>query len=163
MVEKWTLCIEVSCYPNPWKVVITYVVCNSVTNKVLQRKINVPGRTTNNEAYYIALIEGIGTTREYGPNGIVVFTNSELVCNQMKGMYQVKKERLKQPDVEENIIVSQFLSFSKRHCENMNRMSSDLLYGTMPIQDLCVKDELVLRSSLSIFIGGNCKVSLICV
>ena len=79
MVEKWTLCIDVSCYPNPGKAVITYVLCNVATNKVLQRKMNIPGRTTNNEAYYIALIEGLGTTREYGSNGIVVFTNTELV------------------------------------------------------------------------------------
>ena len=95
MVEKWTLCIDVSCYPNPGKAVIAYVISNIATIKVVQRKMNIPGKTTNNEAYYIALIEGLGTTMEYGSNGIVVFTNFELVCNQMNGMYQVKKERLK--------------------------------------------------------------------
>ena len=53
MVEKWTLCIEVSCYPNPGKTMITYVLCNIATNKVLQRKRNVPRRTTNDsENYY---------------------------------------------------------------------------------------------------------------
>lgn len=76
MIEKWTLCIEVYCYPNLGKSNITYVLCNIATNKVLQRKMNVPGRKTNNEAYYIALIEGLGIAREYGSNGIVVFTNS---------------------------------------------------------------------------------------
>ena len=96
MVEKWTLCINFSCYPNPGKAVITYVLCNIVTSKVLQRKMNIPRRTKNNEAYYIALIEGLGTAREYGSNGILVFTNSELVCNQMNGVYQFKKERLKE-------------------------------------------------------------------
>ena len=76
---KWTLSIDVSCYPDPGKVVITYVLCNIANIKVVQRKMNIPGRTTNNEEYYIALIEGLGTTREYGSNGIVVFTNSKLV------------------------------------------------------------------------------------
>ena len=95
MVEKWKLCIEVSCYPNPGKAMITYVLSNIVTSKVVQRKMNIPGRTTNNEAYYIGLIEGLGTTMKYGSNGIVVFTNSELVCNQMNGVYQLKNERLK--------------------------------------------------------------------
>ena len=95
MVEKWKLCIEVSCYPNLGKAVITYVLSNIATSKVVQRKMNIPGRTTNNEAYYIGLIEGLGTTMEYGSIGIVVFTNSELVCNQMNGVCQVKKERLK--------------------------------------------------------------------
>ena len=74
---------------------ITYVFSNIATSKVVQRIMNIPGRTTNNGAYYIGLIEGLGTTMEYGSNGIVVFTNSELVCNQMNVVCQVKKERLK--------------------------------------------------------------------
>ena len=147
MVEKWTLCIEVSCYPNLGQVMITCVLCNIVMNKVLQRKIIVPGSTTNIEAYYIALIEGLGTTREYGSKGIVVFTNSELVCNQMKGVYRVKKERLKQLHGEAKNIVSQFQSFSIYHCENVNRMSSDLFYREMPVHYFCVKDELVSRTT----------------
>ena len=73
MVEKWKLCIEVSCYPSPEKEVITYVLSNIVTRKVVQRKMNIPGRTTNNVAYYMR------TTMEYGPNRIVVFNNYELV------------------------------------------------------------------------------------
>ena len=133
MFEKWKLCIDVSCYPNPWKSVITYVLSNIVTSKAVQRKMNIPGRTTNNKAYYIALVEGLGTTMEYGSNGIVLFTNSELVCNQMNGVYQVKKERLNELHGIANNIVSQFQFFSIRHCTNVNKMSIDLLYGAMPI------------------------------
>ena len=59
MVEKWTLCIDIYFSLNPGKEVITYVLSNIVTSKVLQRKMNIPGRTTNNDAYYIALIEGL--------------------------------------------------------------------------------------------------------
>ena len=70
--------------------------------------MNIERRTTNNEAYYIALIEGLGTAREYGSNGIVDFTNSKLVCNQMKDVYQVKKERLKQLHGKSNNVVRQF-------------------------------------------------------
>ena len=87
MVEKWKLCIEVSCYQNLGKALITYVLSNIATSKVFQMKMNIPGRTINNEAYYIGFIEGLGTAMEYGSNGILVFTNSELVCNQMNGMY----------------------------------------------------------------------------
>ena len=147
MVEKWTLCIEVSCYPNPRQFMITYVLYNSPMNKALKRKGNVPGRKTNNEAYYIALIEGIGNSREYGSNVIVFFTIFELVCRQMKGMYQDKKENLKQLHKNNNNIVNQFQSFIISHCANVNMISSDLFYGAIPIQDLCVKDELVSRSS----------------
>ena len=61
MVEKWTLCIDVSCYPNPGNAVITYVLSNIATSKIVQRKMNISGRKINNEEYYIALIEGLGT------------------------------------------------------------------------------------------------------
>ena len=70
--------------------------------------MNIPRRTTKNEAYYIAFIEGLVTSREYGSNGILVFTNFELVYNQMKGVYQVKKESLKQLNAKVNNIVRQF-------------------------------------------------------
>ena len=140
MVEKWTLCIDVSCYPNLEKSMITYVIYNIFTSKVLQRKMNIPRRRKNNEAYYIALIEGLGKIREYGSNGIVVFTNSKLVCNQMKCVYQVKKEMLKQLHGKENNIVRQFQCFSIRHCANVNKISSALLCGAMPIQDSSIKE-----------------------
>ena len=104
--------------------------------------MNIPGRTTNNEAYYIGLIEGLGTTMEYGSNGIVFFTNYKLVCNHMNGVYQVKKERLKELHGITNNIVSQFQFFSIRHCTNVNKMSANLLRGAMPIHDSYIKDEL---------------------
>ena len=66
MVEKWKLCIEFSCYPNLGNPVITYVLSNNAASKFVQRKMNILGRTTNNEAYYIGLIEGLGTMMEYG-------------------------------------------------------------------------------------------------
>ena len=85
---------------------------------------------------------------EYGSNGIVAFTNSELVCNHMNGVYQVKKKRLKELHGIENNIVSQFQFFSIRHCTNVNKMSVDLLRGVMPMQDSSIKDELELYRAM---------------
>lgn len=123
---------------------ITYVLSNIATSKVVQRKMNIPRRTTNNEAYYIGLIEGLGTTMKYGSNGLVVFTNSELVCNQMNGVCQVKKERLKELHGIAYNIVSQFQFFIIGHCTNVNKMFAELLRGAMPIHNLFIKDELEL-------------------
>ena len=61
----------------------------------------------------------------------------------MKGMYQVKKDRLKQLHGKTNNIVSQFQFFSIRHCTNVNNMFVDLLCGAMPIQDTSIKHELI--------------------
>lgn len=37
--------------------------------------------------YYIAFPERLKTKKKYGVNDIMVFTNSELVCNQKKCVY----------------------------------------------------------------------------
>ena len=87
---------------------------------------------------------------EYGSNGIVVFTNSGLVCNQMNGVCQVKKERLKKLHGIANNIVSQFKFFSIRHCSNVNKMSVDIVRGAMPNQDSSIKDELELYREIPI-------------
>ena len=81
----------------------------------------------------------------------------------MKGVYQVKKERLKQLHGKANNIVRKFQFFNIRHCANVNKMSGDILCGAMPIQDSSIKDELVLRRSPSKFIDGHCNISSICV
>ena len=82
--EEWNLCIQVKCYPNPGQETIEYVMCNNVLNEVIHGKRDIRGTTTNNEAYYISLIEGLKTSRMYRANGIFFYTNSELLCSQMK-------------------------------------------------------------------------------
>lgn len=83
MVHKWCLCIEVSCFPNPGRAVIKFVLYNMATNHLFHGKREVPGMTTNNEAYYIALVERLKEAKQHDVNDIEVFTNSELICNQI--------------------------------------------------------------------------------
>ena len=75
MVNKWTLCIDVSCYPNPRRAIIAYVLVNNASHEVFQRNWYISSRTTKNEEYYVALIEGLKETKKYGANDISVFTN----------------------------------------------------------------------------------------
>jgi len=84
-----------SCYSNPGQAIIAYVLHNMTLNHVLQSKRDVYGRTTNNEGYYIALVERLKATKKYGTNDIIAFTNSKLISNQMKGINQVWKDNLK--------------------------------------------------------------------
>ena len=127
MVQEWTLCIQVFCYPNPRQAIIEYVLRNNFLNDAFQRKREICGRTTNNEAYYIALIEGLKTIKMYSANDICVYTNSELLCNQMKRIYQVRKKNLISIHVEARTIVAEFYSFMINHHSNINRMFVDLL------------------------------------
>ena len=162
MVQEWTLCIQVSYYPNLGQANIEYVLRNNFLNDVFQRKREIRRRTMNNEAYYIALIEGLKTTKMYSANDICVYTNSLLLCNQMNGIYQVRKMNLIPIHVEAKTIVVEFHSFMINHHSNINRMFVDLLSAEMSILG-GVKNEMLSTSISSKFKLVHCYTSSICV
>ncbi len=53
------------------------------------------GHKTNNEAEYWALLLGLREAKRLGGKALQVFTDSELVARQMKGVYRVKDFKLK--------------------------------------------------------------------
>ena len=53
------------------------------------------GNKTNNEAEYWALLLGIREAKRLGGASIRVFTDSELIARQVKGIYRVKDLKLK--------------------------------------------------------------------
>jgi len=53
------------------------------------------GRMTNNAAEYQALILGLREALGIGRDSIEIYTDSELVANQMKGIYTVKNKQLR--------------------------------------------------------------------
>ena len=127
---------------------------------MFQQKQDVCRRNTSNEAYYIDFIEGISISRKHGANDIGVFMNSELVCNQRKGAYQVKKEHLISLDREARIIASQFDSFTINHHINNDRMSNDLLSWTIATLVGLRRGPGGFKYDLEL--SGNCYSSLIC-
>lgn len=97
------------------------------TNHLFHGKREVPGMMTNNEAYYIALVEALKEAKEHDVNDIEVFTNSELICNQMKDIYRVWKDNLK-PIHKETINWScQFQHFTINHSAYIENMSIDIM------------------------------------
>ncbi len=52
------------------------------------------GERTNNEAEYMALIEGLKRAKALGPHKLVVRSDSLLLVKQMKGLFKVKKKEL---------------------------------------------------------------------
>ena len=53
------------------------------------------GHKTNNEAEYWALIIGLRQAQRWGGGSIHIFTDSELIARQVKGVYRVKDSNLK--------------------------------------------------------------------
>lgn len=53
------------------------------------------GTATNNQAEYTALLTALQAAHDLGAERVQVFSDSELVINQLKGIYQIKDEKLK--------------------------------------------------------------------
>lgn len=53
------------------------------------------GYTTNNQAEYEALLAGIEEVKAKNFSSVIVLMDSELVINQMKGLYKIKNAHLK--------------------------------------------------------------------
>jgi len=53
------------------------------------------GHKTNNEAEYWALLIGLREAKRWGIGSIHIFTDSELIARQVKGIYRVKDSNLK--------------------------------------------------------------------
>ncbi|MFB0537639.1 MAG: ribonuclease HI family protein [Anaerolineae bacterium] len=71
------------------------VVIEDERGRVLKELSQFVGRKTNNQAEYMALIQGLEVAAEYQADAIQVRLDSELLVRQLKGEYKVKSPLLK--------------------------------------------------------------------
>ncbi|KKS17169.1 MAG: Ribonuclease H [candidate division WWE3 bacterium GW2011_GWC1_41_7] len=71
------------------------VVLRDSSNEKIYEMGKYLGVCTNNEAEYLALIEGMAAAHDKKAKTLVCKLDSELVVKQLKGQYKVKNERLK--------------------------------------------------------------------
>ena len=50
---------------------------------------------TNNEADYEALVAGLDLARAAGATSVVIYCDSQVITNQVNGVYEYKGERMK--------------------------------------------------------------------
>ena len=65
------------------------------SGRVLDKLSKFIGFGTNNEAEYRALIEALRKAIQLGAEKVELYSDSELVVNQIRGVYSVKDEKLK--------------------------------------------------------------------
>jgi ribonuclease HI len=63
---------------------------------LLDEQAQLLGRATNNVAEYRALLLGLARARELGAQEVEVVGDSELIAQQVRGAYKVKKEALRE-------------------------------------------------------------------
>ena len=79
---------------NPGEAGAGFYLVDEEGNEIL-RGMRFLGSMTNNAAEYQALILGLRETLGIGGTSIEIYTDSELVAKQIKGIYTVKNKRLR--------------------------------------------------------------------
>ena len=79
---------------NPGEAGAGFYLVDEEGNEIL-RGMRFLGSMTNNAAEYQALILGLRETLGIGGTSIEIYTDSELVAKQIKGIYTVKNRRLR--------------------------------------------------------------------
>jgi len=101
-----------------------------ITNEEGKRMLEISrylGHKTNNEAEYWALLLGLREVKRVGGKAVRVFTDSELVERQVKGLYRVKHPNLRSLH---KLVVENLKSFSSFEIESIPReqnQEADLL------------------------------------
>lgn len=92
-MEKLLINLDGASQGNPGDAAIGIVISDGRGN-VIEEISKYIGRTTNNVAEYTALIEAARTALEYMPQRTIFFTDSQLVANQINGLYRVRHPHL---------------------------------------------------------------------
>jgi ribonuclease HI len=86
--------------------------------KEIVRMSRYLGHKTNNEAEYWALLLGLREAKRLGGNSISIFTDSELIERQVKGLYRVKDLNLK---ILHRTVIRNLREFSSFEIESIPR------------------------------------------
>ena len=85
------------------------------------------GNRTNNEAEYFALIQGLSHALEKEIQSITIYSDSQLIVNQINGKYQVKNERMILCYQKATNILSNFNSWTLIHIPREKNKEADFL------------------------------------
>jgi ribonuclease HI len=85
------------------------------------------GEATNNVAEYKALIAGIKGAKKLEYDEIEIFCDSQLIVEQVKGNYKVKKEHLKGLCSEARLALNDFKTISITHIPREENKIADRL------------------------------------
>lgn len=85
------------------------------------------GILTNNEAEYNALIKALELAKERGGQKIEINSDSELIVNQIKGSYNIKKENLITLFNNAKDLINQFKEFKINYIKREKNKEADYL------------------------------------
>jgi len=92
----------------------------------LQARHKWLGEMTNNQAEYHALIEGVKTAKDWKPDRLDIFIDSNLVVEQVKGNYKIKEPELQRLNAEVRRLLTD-VAFDIKHVAREQNRGADHL------------------------------------
>ena len=105
---------------------------------VIEKSLRLDFSTTNNEAEYEALLEGMAMVQRMGGRSIKIFSDSRLVVGQVRGEFEAKDERMQGYLGQVKCMQSKFDSYDLLHVPRSGNAHADSLamLATSSAQDL---------------------------
>lgn len=120
-----TIYIDGASVGNPGKSGIGYLIYRG--DKLIKKESVFLGVQTNNFAEYMALIFPLGDILALGEKQVEVFSDSQLVCEQIKGNYKVKNKNIYPLFILAKKLISNLDKFSITHINREKNSEADEL------------------------------------
>jgi ribonuclease HI len=120
-----TVFIDGASVGNPGKVGIGYLIYKQ--NKLIKENGVYLGIQTNNFAEYMALIFALLDVLSVGEKNVEVFSDSNLLCEQINGNFRVKNKNIYALFVLAKAAISKFESFRISHIDREKNKEADRL------------------------------------
>ncbi|XP_073016849.1 uncharacterized protein [Primulina eburnea] len=148
---------------DPWKVYVdgsssieesgVGVVLISPAGEEVKLAVRLDFRASNNEAEYEAVLAGLRAARNVGANRVLIFSDSQLVAQQMKGTYDVKDEKLIEYAQEVDRVREKFTEITFEQIPRKENEKADTLakmagtMGSWKTRDVVFQIELTPQTS----------------
>ena len=115
-MDKLLINVDGGSQGNPGEAAIGAVITDHQGNVI--EEISEPiGRATNNVAEYKALITACKAALEYSPHEAIFFTDSQLMANQINGLYRIRQPHLGKLNEEALELLKKFPEWKVRYIE----------------------------------------------
>lgn len=115
-MDKLLINVDGGAQGNPGEAAIGAVITDRQGNTL--EEISEPiGRATNNVAEYKALIIACKAALEYSPHEAIFFTDSQLIANQINGLYRIRQPHLGKLNDEALELLKKFPEWKVRYIE----------------------------------------------
>ena len=126
--------IDGACSGNPGLASVGVVIKKN--NQIIKEVAKLIGQATNNIAEYTAFITALETALELKEDKVKVFTDSQLLYNQLRGTYQVKNDQLKSLWQQANVLGKKFknievVNVPREENKEADKLAAGLLQKTL--------------------------------